>query len=136
MASNLSPSTSVSQTATSLPYPARQAVSSIQGDSIFSVVFDITYTVCVLEPLRVAHPDVNVYAIHYDTYLVGPPPPYPPRPIYALRTLALHAPEMFVAIPAEDLREDIFLVPNTSNLSFNPSYPPEETALFPFQGAA
>mmetsp|Transcript_25119 Transcript_25119/g.81241 ORF Transcript_25119/g.81241 Transcript_25119/m.81241 type:complete len:97 (+) Transcript_25119:170-460(+) len=43
----------------------------IQGDSIFSAVFDITYTVCVLEPLRAAHPDIHVYAIHDDTYLVG-----------------------------------------------------------------
>jgi hypothetical protein len=46
----------------------------IQGDALFSIIFDIVYTVRVLEPLANEFKDkqISVYAVHDDTYLVGP----------------------------------------------------------------
>jgi hypothetical protein len=44
----------------------------IQGDFAFSAIFDVVYTVGVLEPLAAQFPTCNMYAIHDDSYICGP----------------------------------------------------------------
>jgi len=56
--------------------PSRRG--GIQGDSVFSTIFDIVYTLRVLEPLALAFPACNVYAIHDDSYIIGPADALPP----------------------------------------------------------
>jgi hypothetical protein len=49
--------------------PSRRG--GIQGDSAFSAIFDVVYTLGILKPLAQEFPDSAIFAIHDDTYLAG-----------------------------------------------------------------